>query len=410
MAIKNQLIGQGRDRGVPAIDTDPYAIETLLNPHTFYEELRDAGPVVWLNAHQVYAVGRHDEASVVLTDFARFTACGGVGVYDIRKSDQHRPPNPILERDPPEHSVVRKVVMQIISPSVVRSWRERFQHEADAVVERALGDQATASFDGVQDICEAFVMKAFASVLGLEMRREASLAVSEMSFNQAGPMNALRVASDARALPYLDWYRESVKRSAMRPGSVGAQLHEAEDRGELPAGVAEGACRVLVRAGTDTTIAGIGFTLQQLSLDPAQLRYVKQDLNRVKDAFEEALRLESPSYTNFRTTTAATVLADAQLAADTKIGVFLGAVGRDPRKWQEPARYDVQRRTGGAHLSFGTGMHACVGQMIARLEAECILRALLGRIDTLEPDGLARFRAINQLRTLDHLPLKVARA
>jgi 4-methoxybenzoate monooxygenase (O-demethylating) len=94
-----------------------------------------------------------------------------------------------------------------------------------------------------------------------------------------------------------------------------------------------------------------------------------------------------------------------KLAPETKVGVFLGAAGRDPRQWPDAQRYDLRRKPTGIHLSFGTGMHACIGQMIARLEAECILRALLRRLASLEPAGVARFRPINQLRTLDTLPL-----
>jgi cytochrome P450 len=180
-------------------------------------------------------------------------------------------------------------------------------------------------------------------------------------------------------------------------------------KGSLPAGTAEAACRVLVRAGTDTTIAGVGFTLLELARNPDQWAIVKADPSRVKDAFEEAIRHESPSYTNFRTTTREVELGGLRLEADTKIGVFLGAAGRDARKWPEPHRFDVDRKPAGVHLAFGTGIHVCLGQMIARLEAECILKALVSRIGKLELAGVPRYRPINQLRTLDHLPLRVVR-
>ncbi|MGI4815610.1 MAG: cytochrome P450 [Janthinobacterium lividum] len=391
----------------PLLDIDPYAVDVLLNPHPFFEQLRETAAVVQLKPYGVYAVGRHDEAVRVLTDHEFFTTTGGVGLFDIRKPGIHRPANPILERDPPDHTVIRRTITQIISPLVIRSWRERFENEARLIVDDVL---ARGSIDGVENIAEAFVMNAFASVLGVDMPRDATLAISEMSFNRAGPFNELRAASEIRAEPYIEWYSHHVKRDAMKPGSVGMQLYEAEDKGLLPTGTAEATCRLLIRAGTDTTIAGIGFTLNQLAQHPDQFELVKQDLNRVKDAFEEAIRHESPSYTNFRTTTQAVELSGFALEADTKIAVFLGAAGRDPRKWPDADRYDVLRRPAGTHLAFGVGTHVCIGQMIARLESECILKALLARIDSLQLDGEPTFRAINQLRTLDRLPLRLKAA
>ena len=391
----------------PELDIDPYSTPVLLDPHPFYRRLLELGPVVRLKPYGVYAVGRHQEAQQVLSDPDCFTAAGGVGLFDIRKPGEHRPPNPILEKDPPDHTGIRKVVVGIVSPAVVRGWRAQFEQEAAEVAEQVL---ERAAFDGVEQLAEAFVMRAFARVLGVEMPRQATLAISEMSFNRAGPFNALRTASEQRAAPYMDWYADSVRRKAMRPGSVGAQLHDAEAEARLPPGTAEAACRVLVRAGTDTTIAGIGFALHHLARDPAQWALVKADPNRVRDAFEEAIRHESPSYTNFRTTTREVELGGHTLAADTKIGVFLGAAGRDPRVWQEPDRFDLERRPAGNHLAFGTGMHSCLGQMIARLEAECLLKALVTRSASLQLDATPTWRAINQLRTLDRLPLRVTPA
>jgi 4-methoxybenzoate monooxygenase (O-demethylating) len=284
---------------VPVVVTDPYAPESLLDPHPFYEELREAGPVAWLPSHGVYAGGRHAEAMEVLTDFERFTASAGIGLQDLRKPGVHRPPNPILERDPPGHTAIRSAVMKIVSPAVVRGWREGFERIAEGVAEEVAKRAVQQPvIDGVKDVAETFVFRAFASVLGIEMQREATLAISEMSFNLAGPTNALRAASELRAAPYLAWYQQTVQREAMRSGSVGAQLYEAEDRGDLPPGVAQSTCRLLVRAGTDTTIAGIGFTLMQLALDPVQFQLVRDDPSRVKDAFEEAIamnRLRTPT-------------------------------------------------------------------------------------------------------------------
>jgi cytochrome P450 len=89
-----------------------------------------------------------------------------------------------------------------------------------------------------------------------------------------------------------------------------------------------------------------------------------------------------------------------------KIQVLLGAANRDPRRWPNPEQFDLSRPSAG-HLAFGTGVHTCLGQMVARLEAECLLNALLDNIKTLELIGEPVYRPLNTLRTMDLLPLRL---
>jgi cytochrome P450 len=110
--------------------------------------------------------------------------------------------------------------------------------------------------------------------------------------------------------------------------------------------------------------------------------------------------------TFFRTTTCETELGGARLPADAKILLFLGAANRDPRRWPAPDTFDIDRKAGG-HVGFGYGIHACVGQMVARLEGEIMLTALARRAATLELAGEPVRRLNNTLRGLASLPLRV---
>lgn len=396
----------GTLRRPPVLDVDPYSLENLENPYPFFERLRETAPVVELGPYGVYVTGRYEESRIIFNDHDRFTARGGIGLHDIRKPGKFRLPNRLLENDPPSHTSIRGVLTRILSPIVVRRWREHFEREAAIFAERVV-DQG--SFDGVEDLAEGFVLHVFPEAVGVELPRAEALAIGEMSFNQAGPDNDLHKAAVRKAEPYMEWYDQTSNRHAMRPGSIGAMLFEAEDKGELDEGVASNMARVFVRGGMDTTIAGIGFALNQLARNPDQWAILKADPGKARNAFEEAIRHESPSYVNFRTTTGETELSGYALAADTKIGLFSGSANRDPRFWSEPDRFDLTRDTAGIHVAFGFGTHNCIGQMIARLEAECIIKALAERAATLELDGEARYRPINQLRTLERLPLRVTR-
>ena len=171
----------------------------------------------------------------------------------------------------------------------------------------------------------------------------------------------------------MDWYQQVLQREYMLPGGFGEKIYEAEDRANSRKAPRRCTCARFFRAGVDTTMAGIGSTLKLLSEHPEQLAMVKANPALLKGAFEEALRLESPAQVMFRVTTGEVELSGVRLRADTKVGYHIGAANRDPRQWADPDRFDVTRQTIGVHRSFGVGAHVCIGQMIARLEAESIL-------------------------------------
>jgi len=247
-------------------------------------------------------------------------------------------------------------------------------------------------------------------VLGIDVPPERLIITGELNFNQMGPNNARLQRALERAEPILAWYAEQLKRERMVPGGFGLKIFEAEDRGEFAPGKAALHLRSFFRAGVDTTISGIGHALHLLARHPAQYALLHADPARARNAFEEAIRLESPAMVLFRTTTGDVELSGCRLKANTKVGYYPGAANRDPRQWSEPQRYDITRDVAGVHRAFGFGAHVCIGQMIARLEAECILGAIAKRAKAIELTGEPQLRIVNTLRTLHHLPLRVTPA
>jgi cytochrome P450 len=389
----------------PVLDIDPYSIEVLRDPYTFHEALREAGPVVLIKPLGVYAVGRHAEAKVVLSDYARFITSGGIGIQDIRKPGEFRIPSRLLEVDPPDHTKVRAAVTKVLSPIAIRRFKETFVEKAEKLVDRLI---EMREFDGVEHCVEAFILQAFPDAVGVRLPRKETLIIGEMRFNQSGPKNELYHAAMAKAQPYLEWFEQTVQRDAVLPGSIAEMLFKAEDAGDLDGGIASNIVRSFVGGGTDSTISGMGFTLHQLALNPAQWAKVHADPAKVKAAFEEGIRHESPFQVTYRTTNAPTELSGIRLDGDMKIGVFMGAANRDPRHWERPAEFDLDRpQLAGNHLAMGTGNHACIGQMIARGESEALLSEMARRIKSITPTAPATYRPINQMRMLDKLPLRV---
>jgi hypothetical protein len=167
--------------------------------------------------------------------------------------------------------------------------------------------------------------------------------------------------------------------------------------------------RSLLSAGLDTTIVGIGNALYAFAENPAQWQALRHNLTLARPAFDEVLRWESPVQTFFRTTTRPVDLGGVTIPGDAKLLLFLASANRDPRKWDEPERFDIGRRAAG-HVAFGAGIHLCVGQMLARLEAEMIIAALAARVARIDIIGQPRRKLSNSLRQFAILPIELTPA
>jgi hypothetical protein len=184
-------------------------------------------------------------------------------------------------------------------------------------------------------------------------------------------------------------------------------LYHCADAGEITHDEAHKLVRAMLTAGVDTTVNGIGTALFAMARFPSQWDKMRADPARLaRAAFEEAVRFESPVQTFFRTTTRSTELGGITLEAGRKILLFLGAANRDPRQWERPDEYDIERKVMG-HVGFGAGIHVCVGQLLARLEGEVVLQALAKHASRIELAGAPERRFNNTLRGLKHLPLCV---
>lgn len=397
--------GRGLAAFPPKLDIDPFSDQFLADPYPDHERLRQAGSVVWLEKYGVYACARHAEVQQALQDWRTFSSAAGVGLANIQKEASFfRPPSLVLEVDPPLHERTRPVLALALSPAALRDLRPKFEAEARSLVDRLV---SRGVFDGVTELAEIYPIRVFADALGLcEDGREHLLPYAAFLFNAFGPRNprfeeTLRAGEVAR-----EWVTRQCSRSALRPGGLGARVFEGVDRGEVSEEEAALLVRSLLSAGLDTTVYGIGNALFAVATHPQAWAQLHAQPERARSAFEEALRFESSVQTFFRTTTTETELGDAALPAGAKVLLFLGAANRDSRRWEEPDRFDISRKTSG-HVAFGYGIHSCVGQAVARMEGEIILQALAERIERIELAAPPVRRLNNTLRGLASLPLRV---
>jgi 4-methoxybenzoate monooxygenase (O-demethylating) len=390
--------------GVPVISADPFSLENLTEPRALHEQLREAGPVVRLDRYGIWGMARYEQVNAALKDWETFSSAAGAGLSDFRKEKPWRVPSLLLEADPPTHTLAREVVGPVMSPPALRAVREHFEREASELVDRLA---TLGSFDVVTQLAQVYPLKVFGDAVGLsEEGRETLLAYGNMAFNAFGPRNQLLEASMANAQSIQQWIAANCGREKLRPGGWGAQIWAAADAGKIPEEWAPLLVRSLLTAGLDTTVNGIAAAIYALASYPDQWSLLRQNPSLAKGAFEEAIRWESPVQTFFRTTTREVEVGGIRIPAGEKVLLFLGTANRDPRRWTNPDSFDIKRNASG-HVGFGMGIHRCVGQTVARVEAEIVLTALARRVERIEITGQPRRRPNNTLLAWASLPVTI---
>lgn len=386
---------------------DPFDDAFLADPFPYHEELREAGPVVWLERYGIWATGRHAEVTAAFGDWRTYSSASGVGIDDFRRSAPWRPPSLILEADPPLHTRTRTVLNRALSAKAMAALRAPFQQAAETLADALLERRHV---DAVAEIAQAYPLKVFPDAVGLRPDgREHLLAYGNMVFNAFGPRNAHFAQAMAEGAKVASWIGEACARDALAPGGIGAAIWSAVDAGEATAEEAPVLVRSVLSAGLDTTIIGIANGIGAFLQFPEQWTLLRDNPALIRPAFDEMLRWDSPSQVFFRTTTQQATLGGVELEPEEKILLLMQAANRDPRRWDDPDRFDITRRPTG-HVAFGSGIHMCVGQMLARLEAEMIFAALAARVKEIRPAGDPVRKLNNTLHEYASLPVELVPA
>jgi 4-methoxybenzoate monooxygenase (O-demethylating) len=392
---------------IPALDIDPFCQTFFDDPYPAHAAMRDAGPVVYLPRYDVHAVARYDDVRAMLLDWGSYGSARGVGLSDFAREKPWRLPSLLLETDPPVHDRTRALMDKVLSPAAVRGLRDSFTRAAETLVDDLL---ARGSFDAIHDLAEAYPLTVFPDAVGMPREnRRFLLPYGNMVFNSFGPRNAFFEAAVADAEPVLAWVQAQSRREALSATGFGTAIHAAAEQDGFTVAEAEILVRSLLTAGVDTTVNGLGAAVWCLARFPAEFERLRADPLLARAAFEEAIRLESPVQTFFRTTMRDVIIGGEAIPEGRKVLMFLGAANRDPHRWERPDEYDITRRNAG-HVGFGTGIHGCAGAVLARLEGEAVLAALARKVRSIAIAGPPRRRYNNTLRALANLPVTLLAA
>ncbi|MBI2994939.1 MAG: cytochrome P450 [Gammaproteobacteria bacterium] len=367
---------------IPVTDVDLFSRESVRNARMIDDAIRELAPVVRLAREDIVVLGRFEHVQAGLTDWRTFSS---------RSRPWHDPksvrPEILLTDDPPRHTEVRAVLADALSPAVLLKLAAPFAAEAEAVVDRVIATNG-GEINAVADISRPFVYKVLPDLLGLpQWGRHHMEAFGHMVWATMGPPNELFLeAMRNNSEPVFKWVDECCDRKNLDPAGLGMMMFVAADRGSITQDEAKLLVQILLSAAADTTVMTISTAIRAFCEFPDQYQRLRRDPSLARAAFEESLRWDSPSRLAGRITTKDVEIEGCVIPAGTRCGLLFAAANRDPRKWPNPDAFDLGRETRG-HVGWGFGVHSCVGRVLAGLEAEALLRAIVRRIDRFEAGG-----------------------
>jgi cytochrome P450 len=305
--------------------------------------------------------------------------------------------------DGDDHARLRSVIGRPLSPKALADLRPEAGQRAAELVDRLV---EPGSFDAVVNVAEVLPTTWVPDLLGWpEAGREKLLDWAAATFNGLGPPNG-RTDAAATDIVEMAAFAQKVASSELPEGSMAAGILDAVARGDLRAAQCPMAIIDYLGPSLDTTISGLGSALWLLAEHPMQWQHLREDPGRAKQAFDEAIRLESPVTGFTRVATRAVEIGGVELPAGSRVLVSFASANRDERHWDDPERFDIERPNA-SHVAFGFGEHACAGMGLARLEATAVLGALARRVDRIEPAGTPVRKLNNMIRAFASVPLRI---
>ncbi|MFP6600489.1 MAG: cytochrome P450 [Deltaproteobacteria bacterium] len=359
---------------------DPFSYEIHEDPFPVYKRLRDEAPAYFNQQLGFWALSRYADVRQALVDHDRYCSGQGFTLEDIGEFTLPM----LLGMDPPDHTRLRATVNRALTPRQV------------ADLEGPVRDLAAKLLDGIAGAGRADIITDFAARLPMaviswmlqvpdrDQDRLRGLADKMLHRDEV----TRNISDEGRAAaPEIYQYFEGLlsDRRGSRGKDLLSLLLAAEDAGEISHEEILGFCFLLMIAGNETTTKLIGNAVFHLDANPEQRARLLADTGLAGAAVEETLRFDTSTHMMARTLTRDTELHGRTMRAGDKIAVILASANRDERQWEAPDEYDIGRDCSGI-LSFGVGIHHCIGAALARIEARVAVEELYRRLPRLEVD------------------------
>lgn len=384
---------------VPTFDVDLHSEEVLADPYPTYARLREAGPVVWLERYQYYALPRFAEADAALKDWETFISNQGVGFNEYFNAIRETS----LMTHGEHHNEVKEVETQPLRPDRLKELQPTLRDFAEAVARDVL---ECKTVDGVADLAMRMPIEVVTDLVGLDNVGSDKLYTWGVAgFDSIGPLHASRTGPALETMAgYFEYAQENIP-NKVRAGGWADELFENGRQKGWSEEFCRGVMNDYVYPSIDTTINAMAMGLLLFAQNPQQWDLLRSDRSLLNNAAHEIVRLATPIQYFTRVTTCDVEIGGTTIPADSRVLIMFASANRDERRFDNPDVFDITRRPE-QHMGWGRGKHMCMGKPLARLEIVTLFDVLAEHVERFEV-GDYSYHLNNLVRGIGRMELTV---
>jgi len=364
---------------------DPFDFEIDDNPYPIWKRLRDEAPLYYNEKYNFYALSRYEDVARELPNWEIYRSGRGTTI-DIIMSGIEVRPGVILFEDPALHDLHRRLLSRVFTPRRMEEIEPLTRQFCVRALDPLVG---SGRFDFIEDLGAMIPMRTIGYLLGIPEQEQQgirdktdrALGLKDGSFKTVSAdmfENSYQLFAE-----YIDWRAEHPSDDLMTQ-LLNSELEEGGVSRRLTRTEVLTYTSMIAGAGNETTTRLIGFIGQLLAEHPEQRRQLADDFSLIPRAIEEVLRYEAPSPVQARYVAHDTECRGEKIPEGSVMLLLNGSANRDERHFHDGERFDIHRS--GGHLSFGQGLHFCLGSALARMQARVVLEEVLTRWPDWEVD------------------------
>ena len=391
-----------------ALSFDPYDVAINADPYPTYARLREEAPAYHNDEYDFWALSRHSDVEKALVNWQTFSSSRS-DILDFIRAGFEMPPGVILFEDPPTHTMHRRLLSRVFTPRRVAALESKIRDFTVQCLDPFVGEE---DFDFIEHLGAQVPMKTISMLLGIpegDQERVRDRADANLRTEHGKPMevDAEHFASGQMFAEYLDWRMEHPSDDIMTELLNATFEDETGTTRTLERDEVLTYISVIAGAGNETTNRLIGWAGKTLAEHPEQRHELADDHSLVPNAIEELLRYEPPAPHTARYVTRDVEIRGTTIPAGSAVLMLLGSGNRDEARWPDADRFDIHRDVG-QMLTFGYGIHFCLGAALARMEGRVVLEEVLRRWrDWTVVEDRARLSPTSTVRGWDTLPVKL---